>query len=159
MNPNHSMNYVELFSEQSVLLDLQASDSDAALAAMVDRLAELNPALADRKTEVLDALLAREAQGSTGGDGVGLPHIKLDGLDSVAVVIGVHKAGLDFAALDGSMVKVFFCVVRPEAACEEHLGLLRWLAGIARHEDFVSFATQANDSQQVIDLLTELSPA
>jgi len=153
------MNYVDLFSEQSILLDLQVSDSDSALSAMVDRMAVLNPALADRKEELLAALLAREAQGSTGDAGVGMPHIKMAGLTDVSVMIGVHREGLDFAALDAETVKVFFCVVRPEEGADEHLGLLRWLAGIAKHQDFVSFAVQATEAQQVIDLLSELAAA
>jgi len=150
------MNYVELFSEQSILLDLQVADSDSALAAMVDQLAILTPALAERKDELLAALIARESQGSTGDAGVGMPHVKMAGLTDVAVVVGVHRDGLDFAALDGGAVHVFFCVVRPEEGAEEHLGLLRWLAGIAQHEDFVSFSIQAKEAQQVIDLLSEL---
>lgn len=153
------MNYVELFSEQSILLDLQVSDSDSALSALVDQMAVVTPALAERKDELLAALIAREAQGSTGDAGVGMPHVKLPGITDVTVVIGVHNEGLDFAALDAESVKVFFCVVRPEEGTEEHLGLLRWLAGIAQHQDFVSFSVQAKKAQQVIDLLSELAPA
>lgn len=153
------MNYVDLFSEQSILLDLQVSDSDSALSAMVDQMASMNPALAERKDELLTALLAREAQGSTGDAGVGMPHVKMAGITDLSVVIGIHKEGLDFGALDGSMVQVFFCLVRPEEGAEEHLGLLRWLAGIAKHEDFVSFSVQAKEAQQVIDLLSELAAA
>jgi mannitol/fructose-specific phosphotransferase system IIA component (Ntr-type) len=153
------MNYVDLFSEQSVLLDLQVSDSDGALAAMVDRMIVINPALAERRDELLAALVERESQGSTGDAGVGLPHVKMSGLDDVTVVIGVHTAGLDFAALDGGPVHVFFCVVRPEEGADEHLGLLRWLAGIAKHEDFVSFAVQSKEAQHVVELLSELAAA
>ncbi|MDP7062905.1 MAG: PTS sugar transporter subunit IIA [Planctomycetota bacterium] len=153
------MNYVDLFSEQSILLDLQVSDSDSALAAMVDQMVANNAALAERKDELLTALIAREAQGSTGDAGVGMPHVKMAGITDVAVVVGIHKEGLDFAALDGSVVNVFFCVVRPEEGADEHLGLLRWLASIAKHEDFVSFSVQATEAQQVIDLLSELAAA
>ncbi len=153
------MNYVDLFNEQSVLLNLQSPDADSALAAMVDQMAVINPELADRKEELLAALITRESQGSTGDAGVGMPHVKMAGISNVTVVVGVHPEGLDFSALDGGMVKVFFCLVRPEEGAEEHLGLLRWLAGIAQHQDFVSFSVQANEAQQVIDLLSELAVA
>ena len=45
----------------------------------------------------------------------------------------------------------------PEEATDQHLEFLRWIAGIAQHEDFVSFCCQASSTEQVRDLLGELS--
>ena len=85
--------------------------------------------------------------------------MKLAGVSTVSAIIGIHQAGVDFNALDGQAVQVFFSVIRPEEGAEEHLGLLRWLASIAQHEDFVSFACQAKEAQEVLDLLSELASA
>ncbi|MDP7560816.1 MAG: PTS sugar transporter subunit IIA [Planctomycetota bacterium] len=113
----------------------------------------------DRRDDIYNGLVEREAQGSTGQQGVGIPHIKLSGISKVSMVVGIHKEGLDYDALDGEPVHVFFSVIRPEEGTEDHLDVLRWIAGIAGHQDFVSFARQASETGQVIDLLTELSPA
>jgi len=153
------MSYVELFSEQAVLLDIQASDSDGVLASLVDGLVAVNSALADHRDAIQAALLLRESQGSTGSSGVGIPHIKSPHTDRVTVVVGIHQDGVDFSALDGEDVHVFFCVVRPEQDADAHIGLLRWIAEIAQHEDFVSFARQAKSGAQVAELLSELAPA
>ncbi len=153
------MTYSHLFTTDSVLLDMDHGDADAALGALADALVLQDPALVERRDELHLALQAREARGSTGSQGVGIPHVKLAGLDKVSVVIGVHHNGLDFNALDGENVYVLFSVVRPEVGADEHLDLLRWIAGLAQHQDFVSFACQASSSEQVLELLSELSPA
>ncbi len=153
------MTYVDLFSEQSILLDIQAADSDGVLAALVDGLVTVNPALEPHREALKAALILRESQGSTGSSGVGIPHVKSPHTDKVSVVLGIHQDGVDFNALDGEDVHVFFAVIRPEQDAEDHISLLRWLSGIAQHEDFVSFARQATTGAQVIDLLGELAPA
>jgi mannitol/fructose-specific phosphotransferase system IIA component (Ntr-type) len=151
------MAYSQIFSTDSVLLHMEGADSSEVLGHLTDALCARNSELAGRRDEVLQALVERESRGSTGADGVGLPHVKLAGVSQVTAIIGIHQSGVDFDALDGQLVQVFFSVIRPEEGAEEHLGLLRWLASIAQHEDFVSFACQAKEAQEVLDLLSELA--
>ena len=153
------MNFVELFKPESIILNLEAFDSDSALASLADAHIANNPALAERKDEILETLRVRESEGSTGASGVGIPHVRLDGLADVSIVIAIHKEGVDFNALDAEDVHVFFSILRPAGGPEDHLDLLRWVASLAKHEDFVSFACQASDSTQIIDLLSELAEA
>lgn len=153
------MTFTDLFRAEAILLDLNEPDADSVLARLAQSLASLEPELAGREDELLQALQERESRGSTGSQGVGIPHVKLPGLTKVTAVLGVHRDGVDFRALDGEDVQVFFSVVRPEDSAEDHLDLLRWIAGIAQHEDFVSFACQASSTDQVQELLGELSAA
>ena len=118
-----------------------------------------NAELEGREAEILAALETREAQGSTGSQGVAIPHVKVAGLTSVSIALLVNRDGVDYRALDGEAVKVFFGVLRPEEKAEEHLGLLRWIASVAQHEDFVSFSCQADSPAQVLELLHELTTA
>ena len=153
------MTFTDLFRAEAILLDLNEPDADSVLARLAQSLSSLEPELAGREDEVLQALQERESRGSTGSQGVGIPHVKMPGLTKVTAVLGVHRAGVDFRALDGEDVQVFFSVVRPEDSAEDHLDLLRWIAGIAQHEDFVSFACQASSTEQIQELLGELSAA
>ena len=153
------MTYTDLLTTDSVILDLQGGDADEVLGLLADQLVKQDPALDGRRDELYEALREREARGSTGQQGVGIPHVKFAGAEKVSVVIAVHQEGIDFRALDGEPIHVFFSVVRPEEGAEEHLGILRWIAGIASHQDFVGFSRQATEPAQVLDLLSELSPA
>lgn len=149
----------QTLSEQSILLDLAASDAAGVFAELAAGLIAQAPELAPRRAEIVSAMQAREALGTTASQGVAIPHVKLPGLTRIVAVIGVHRGGVDFRALDHEPVHVFFTAVRPSETADQHLGLLRWFAGIAQHEDFVSFTRQARSAREVLDLLRELAPA
>lgn len=154
------MSYPDLFRKEHVLLNpAAAGDAGSVLSALTEVLVQGNAELEGREAEILAALETREAQGSTGSQGVAIPHIKVAGLSSVSLALLVTRDGVDFRALDGEAVNVFFGVLRPEEKAEEHLGLLRWIASVAQHEDFVSFACQADSRTQVLELLHEMTPA
>lgn len=153
------MTFTDLFPANAILLDLDEPDADSVLTRLAGALTSLDADLNGRDSELLAALQERESRGSTGSQGVGIPHVRMPGLSRVTAVLGVHRNGVDFRALDGEDVHVFFSVVRPDETADEHLDLLRWIAGIAQHEDFVSFACQASSTDQIQELLGELSAA
>jgi len=75
-------------------------------------------------------LLDREKLGTTGiGDGIAIPHGKLENLDKVIVVVGRSSKGVDFESLDHKKCTVFFLVLAPENVAGMHL---RVLAHISR---------------------------
>jgi len=152
------MVYTKLLSSKSVLLHLEAGSADDVLESLVDLLIQADPDLASRRSELVGALEEREKQGSTASGRIAIPHVKLPGWEKISMAVAIHPQGVEFHALDGEPVHVFFVVARPEEGAEEHLGLLRWIAGIAHHPDFVSFALQAETPAQIVDLLSELSP-
>lgn len=156
---NTTMKLAPPLHSQSILLGLKAADARGLLQELVEGLVANNAELAPRRDELLAALTEREAQGSTASQGVAIPHVKLPGLKQVTVVLGVHREGVNFRALDSEPVHVFFSIVRPLETADQHLGLLRWCASIAQHEDFVSFTRQTQSVQEVLDLLNELAPA
>jgi mannitol/fructose-specific phosphotransferase system IIA component (Ntr-type) len=66
---------------------------------------------------------------------------------------------VEFAALDGEPVDIFFLLVSPQNQPGEHL---RALENISRHlkdERFVSFLRQAQSRENVIDVLEEADHA
>jgi mannitol/fructose-specific phosphotransferase system IIA component (Ntr-type) len=154
-----TLTHSQRLTTRSILLGLQAGDTSGLLQELVDGLAVNHPELEPRRAELLAAFKEREALGSTASQGVAIPHVKLPGLSQVAMVLGVHRRGVNFRALDNEPVHVFFSIVRPVETADQHLGLLRWCASIAQHEDFVSFTRQTQSAQEVLDLLNELAPA
>ena len=66
-----------------------------------------------------------------------------------------RRRGVDFAALDGEPVDIFFLLISPPNQPGDHL---RALENISRHlkdERFVSFLRQAKTRENVIELLEE----
>ena len=69
--------------------------------------------------------------------------------------VALSRRGVDFAALDGEPVNIFFLLISPPNQPGDHL---RALENISRHlkdERFVSFLRQAKTREQVIELLDE----
>lgn len=74
---------------------------------------------------VLDALLARETLGPTGvGNGIALPHARLDGLEAVVGAFVLLDKPIDFNAVDRQPVDIAFALFAPEDAGVEHLKAL-----------------------------------
>ena len=83
-----------------------------------------------KSAEVLDALLAREAEGSTGlGSGVAAPHARLAGLDRVRGVFIRLETPVPFEAMDDQPVDLIFVLLAPTEGATEHL---RALARVSR---------------------------
>jgi PTS system nitrogen regulatory IIA component len=120
-----------------VLPDLPNGDRAQVLRALAERVA--GRGVAPDAEKLYRKLLEREQLGSTGiGGGVAIPHCKLEGLSKGVVAIGMVPEGVDFGAVDGRPVRLFFLVASPAQAPAEHLQILaaisRWIKGGQRAE-------------------------
>lgn len=71
----------------------------------------------------MDALLERESLQSTGiGEGVAIPHEKLETVQAQCAAFVIVPEGLAFDAIDGENVNPIFGVVGPRKALVEHQG-------------------------------------
>ena len=142
--------------KEAILVDLQATTKEPTIREIVQSLATAGT-LAEADTDgVARAILNREELGSTGiGQGVAVPHTRHPKADRLIGTVAISRKGVDFAALDGDPVDIFFLLVSPPNQPGDHL---RALENISRHlkdEKFVSFLRQAKTREQVIELLDE----
>ncbi|MBK5439771.1 PTS IIA-like nitrogen regulatory protein PtsN [Pseudomonas sp. TH32] len=80
---------------------------------------------------VYEALIAREKLGSTGfGNGIAIPHCRLQGCESPVSALLHLDAPIDFDAIDGAPVDLLFVLLVPQAATDAHLQLLRQIASM-----------------------------
>ena len=76
-------------------------------------------------SRVVEALMSREALGPTGvGQGVALPHARLDGLSKVMGAFVLLDKPIEFEAVDRQPVDIAFALFAPEEAGVEHLKAL-----------------------------------
>ena len=150
------MKLLDFVVRDSIIVDLKATTKEEAIREMV---AALNAAgqLPDGEVEsVIRAILNREELGSTGiGMGVAVPHTRHPTVQRLVGTVALSRHGVDFAALDGDPVDIFFLLISPPNQPGDHL---RALENISRHlkdERFVSFLRQAKTREAVVDLLEE----
>jgi mannitol/fructose-specific phosphotransferase system IIA component (Ntr-type) len=147
---------VGLFSPKAIIHELASASRDECLDEMVRAAIGAGVLPRTRKAQVVEALLAREARGSTGlGRGVAIPHAKIPGLRSHAGVVARSSSGVDFRAVDGERVHVMVMLISPDSRQDEHLATLRWVSLMARDHDFCSFIRQARTAEQIFEVLQE----
>ena len=121
------MNVLDIVEENCVALDLDVSDKTELISKLVDML-EAAGVVTDRE-EVIAKVLDRERLMSTGiGGGVAIPHAQCKGASRLAIALARTKHGVEFDALDGKPVRLFFMIIGPE----EKGGYVRILARISR---------------------------
>jgi PTS system nitrogen regulatory IIA component len=103
----------DFLSSDHILLDLRASDKGRLLrelSALAASELGLDP------NDVAEQIDKREELGSTGvGNGVALPHARLNGLSSpFGLLVRLHQK-LDFDAIDGQPVDIVFLLLLPGA--------------------------------------------
>ncbi|MEM6453821.1 MAG: PTS sugar transporter subunit IIA [Acidobacteriota bacterium] len=109
-----------------ILPDLKASDRATVLRLLAEGIVDAGAL--DDANALYRKLDERESLGSTGiGGGVAIPHCKVDGLDDVVLAVGMTRnrdVGVDFDAVDGQPVHLFFVIVSPAKAPAAHLQCL-----------------------------------
>lgn len=99
------------------------------------------------RSNVYDALFAREKMGSTGlGLGIAIPHGRIKGLKEVRGAFFRLASPVQFDAPDGQPVNLVFVLLVPEAASEHHLQLLSELAQMFSDKTFREKLAAANDA-------------
>lgn len=82
---------------------------------------------------ILAAVVEREQVLSTGiGGGVAIPHAKTPVVDQLVLAAGVTPEGVEFDALDGRPVQIFFLLVGPESAAGAHVKALSRISRLLR---------------------------
>jgi mannitol/fructose-specific phosphotransferase system IIA component (Ntr-type) len=140
-------------SPMRVNMNLMAGNRDGVLRELV---ALVVPPQEKRLSQTLfRALKAREEMCSTCvNEGVANPHARnaLVGVDERPVrAYGRHRAGVDFHALDGQLVRHFFLLCAPYV--REHLQLLARLSRLLHRVDFRQELDLAQQPADVLGLI------
>ena len=147
------MNIESLLDPRAVTPKVSASNKRQALSVVAD--------LAARRFgldagDVLDALLAREAVGSTGtGSGVALPHGRLKGLERMRGLFVRLDTPIEFDSIDGQPVDLIFALLAPPEAGTEHLLALARVARLLRRADLREHLRHAHTADAVYALLAQ----
>lgn len=110
--------------------------------------------------DVLRAVREREAVLSTGiGQGVAIPHGKSPAMPELRMAAGYTRAPVDFDALDGQPVRLFFLLVGPESAAGPHIKALSRISRLVRRDDIRKTLTAARDADEFYRALRDAEGA
>ena|SRR5436190_4075221 len=147
------MNIGDLLDRTAISVRVSASSKRQVLAVVAE--------IAARKLrldagDILDALLEREAHGSTGvGHGVAAPHARLAGLERMRGVFIRLEQPVEFDAVDDQPVDLVFALFAPKDAGAEHLRALARVSRMLRQSDLREQLRQARTADAIHTLLVQ----
>jgi PTS system nitrogen regulatory IIA component len=145
------------FRPECIQLGSKASNKTEALTEIA-RLAKKSSVLAKvSERQILDALLQREQVGTTGfGEGIAIPHCRLDGIDEFVAGLLIAPEGIDFQSLDGEKTTTFFFIIGPQSQRNRHIQLLSAISKILKKPDVIQRFIEAFDEKRVGQIVEEL---
>ena len=147
------MKITDFLSRETIVPALASRDKNAALEEMAEYLGSTHHL---DKNKVLKVLLERERISTTAiGEGVAIPHGKLNGVERVVGVFARSPGGIDFASLDGAPTHLFFVLVAPENAAADHLKALARISRLLKDEAFRRRLMAGQSSQELYTTILE----
>ncbi len=108
------------------------------------------------QNEFLEVILAREALGSTGiGEGIAIPHGKLKSLNHLVLCFGISRKGIDFDAMDGQPVHIFFVLIAPEDSPGDHLKALARISRVLKNSSFRERLIKSRTQEEIYSQIQE----
>ena len=151
------MDIGDWLDRSSIIYRSSADSKRQALAVVADAAAKT---LKLKASDVLDALVERENQGSTGvGRGVAVPHARLKGLDRMRAVMVRLERPVPFEAVDEQPVDILFALFAPDGAQTQHLRALARVSRLLRDGEVREHIRQARSPDAIYAILSRESEA
>ncbi len=114
------MKLTDILVRDACLVELKARTKKDAVRELAEALADGAEGLDG--AALMQMLLERERLGSTAmGDGIAIPHARIESLDRLLASFGRSRQGVDFDSLDGKPTHIFFLLVAPGREGSAHL--------------------------------------
>jgi PTS system nitrogen regulatory IIA component len=141
------------FSAQAILLKAPIESKKRALEQAAELASQLYNLDAD---SVYEHLLTRERMGATAlGEGLAIPHCRLERLQTPAMLFFTLAEGIDYNAQDGGLVDMIWTLLVPEKAQDAHLKVLAAIAQFLRDLNLTKQLREATSPETVFALIKE----
>jgi PTS system nitrogen regulatory IIA component len=147
------MEISDLIKPESVIANLKVTSKKQALQELSKKIGAL---LDQEERAIFDLLLEREKLGTTGvGDGIAIPHGKLNSLDKLCGLFARLERPVDFDAIDERPVDLIFLLLAPESAGADHLKALARVSRLLRDKAVCDKLRGSDTAEALYSLLTE----
>lgn len=144
----------EILVREACVVDMKARTKKEALRELSEVLAGSVKGLDG--AGLLDMLLEREKLGTTAmGDGIAIPHARIEALDRLLASFGRSRQGVDFDSVDGKPTHLFFLLVAPGREGSAHLLTLARLSRMLSSPEFRSKLLDVESNDDFFRVLEE----
>jgi len=150
------MKLSDIMVNDAIIAKLTSKTRDEAIRELVEALAATGAIDSKNVEDIIKAVLAREAQATTGiGKGVALPHAKIKNLSKPIGAIGCSGEGIDFTALDSKPVYSVILLLSSPDSPDDHLQAMEAIFKHVQRDIFRKFLRQSQTAEAVIELIRE----
>ncbi len=148
------MEISDIISPDSVVANLKVTSKKQALQELSKKIAKL---VDQDERNIFDILLEREKLGTTGvGNGIAIPHGKLETLDKLQGLVARLERPVDFDAIDERPVDLIFLLVAPDSAGADHLKALARVSRLLRDKTMCDKLRGSDNTEALYALLTDI---
>lgn len=147
--------FSDFLKPSQVVFNLEATDKVQAIEELLDILQKQK--LIHNKKLILTRVIDRESLESTGiGEGVALPHARVDSCGEIAIAVGRSEKGIDFDSIDGKRVHLIILVIWNPTLPGLFNHLFAGLARFLRNPDFRKRLFEAREKSELYKVLSEV---
>ena len=145
------MNINDFLKIERIIIGGRAANKRQVLELLAELLAKDNTNLNFGK--ILKGLLERECLGGTSlGNGIAIPHSRINEGEHIIGAFLQLNRGIAFDAIDNEKVDLFFALLIPDQAVQEHLFILSRLARLFNDAKFCHRIRKAYNSASAYEL-------
>jgi PTS system nitrogen regulatory IIA component len=147
------MKILDFLSDERIIPNMKSRDKKGVIDELAQAVANTTTA---ESAEIAKVLLEREQLGSTGiGDGIAIPHGRLNSIDSIIMGFGSSEQGIEYDAIDDNLVNIFFLLLTPENSTGGHLKVLAQISKLLKNKQFKTNLSNAKSTQEVLEIIQE----
>lgn len=145
--------FSDILDARVIIPSLKGTTKDEALREVAETLAPIG---GEPPGRLWSLLTAREGQSSTAiREGIAIPHIKWEG--PFVGGLAISRAGIEFGALDGKPVHLFFLLAAPRARAGDHLKMMARISRLLlREEPLTALLKETHDTTSIMGIIKRL---
>ena len=148
------MKLSEFINKDSIFLDVHAESQKNVFKILGNIFSKKNKTLSSL---IIDKLNERERLGSTSvGNGIAIPHTKIDGINETQVIFLKLKDGVDFSASDGKKIDLVFSIIAPENSESDHLLILSSISNFIRKKQKIERLRGSTNMDEILFLFSKI---
>jgi PTS system nitrogen regulatory IIA component len=145
---------LDILHEDCIIPELRSQNKKEVLKELTGVLLTCKAAL--DQDALVEVLLERERLGSTGiGDGIAIPHGKMQDLDELVLSFGRSARGIEFDSMDGRPTHLFFLLIAPENSAGTHLRALAKISRLLKSAHFRQRLMEAGTKEEIFQVIQE----
>ena len=148
------MKLSEFIYKNSIFIDVQADSQKNVFKILGNTFSKKNK---DLSSLIIEKLNERERLGSTSvGNGIAIPHTKVDGIKETQVIFLKLKDGVDFSASDGKKIDLVFSIIAPENSESDHLLILSSISNFIRKKQKIDRLRGSTNMEEILFLFSKI---